>query len=332
VSDPIKALVLPALSLAYEQQRYDDALAKLDELLAAERSQEERCAVLAYRSMVLAQAGRFDEELKDLDAAHALSTPDSFRRYGIELGLANNALHRGDAAAREEWLGRSLFTKRAMESEMSWERVNAIALRSVKLSMARKHDEAIALFEPELAKQMPNEMRRDLIQYRSIAYSLAGRYEDELRDLEANHPLTKPETHQRYALELAFATNAKYRGDMQAHADWSARADAAVPAMYALRRESDRACTFCTDEVETVTNEMTLHAICRVCLARAISQCQERGVELIAGVPVERERAGSGCAMCGRPPAGIRSLFRGKGHSSICEFCAHDAKQLFDAP
>jgi len=114
MSDSIKALVMPALSLAYRLCSYDDALAKLDEILARELPQETQCAVLAYRSMVLAQAGRFDEELRDLEAAHARSAVDSFRRYGIELGLAMNAKNRNDAVAHADWLARAELTLRAV--------------------------------------------------------------------------------------------------------------------------------------------------------------------------------------------------------------------------
>jgi hypothetical protein len=114
MSDDIKALVLPALQLLYEHGLPEAALGKFDELLAQDLPRETRCAVLAYRSMAHAQAERFEDELHDLEAALALSAPDTQRRYGIELGLAMNAAKRGDDEARARWTAQAETTLRSM--------------------------------------------------------------------------------------------------------------------------------------------------------------------------------------------------------------------------
>lgn len=114
MADSIKALVLPALKLTFEDGKHDEALALLDEILGRILGRETRCAVHAYRSMVSRNAGRWADELRDLETAHDLSTPDSYRRYGIELGLAMNADQRGDAETKARWAARAERTLRAV--------------------------------------------------------------------------------------------------------------------------------------------------------------------------------------------------------------------------
>jgi len=115
--DAIKALVQPALTLAHEHQRYDQALTLLDGLLAGELGRDVRCGVLVQRSLLLAHQGRSEEELRDLEDAHELSAPNTLSRYDVEIALALNAIGHGDSLGYADWMKRAENTLRGAPHE-----------------------------------------------------------------------------------------------------------------------------------------------------------------------------------------------------------------------
>lgn len=86
------------------------AVARMTDFLAMPLREEIRGEALAFRAILFEQQDRFEEARADLLAAHRISSPDTFHRYGIELGLVQVAERQGRLDDALAWARRALAT------------------------------------------------------------------------------------------------------------------------------------------------------------------------------------------------------------------------------